>query len=457
MSRFYQRLCHYSSDKPVRTALVTGSSHYNYQELLEEVDALDSRLSHIPSGAVVALLGGYSFKSIALLLWLEKRACIIAPIATQNPVEREQRLAELGPQYILDAQTSSVQCFAGNDQHKLVQRLQDRGAAGLVLFSSGSTGKPKVMLHDFTRLLDGYLQQKPRKMSVMVLLMFDHIGGLNTLFNSLASGMKICIPDSRHPEQVAAMIEQETVNILPASPTFLSLLSLSGACEKFNMHSLKLITYGSESMPASLLLRLKEHFTQARFLQTFGTSETGIIKTESRSSDSLDIRFVDKQQSYRVVNGELWLRSDYRIEGYLNHDIGDSSRNSEDGNWFRTGDLVEEHFDGYLRIKGRLNDVINVGGEKVFPAEVESCILELKGVDACSVYGAKNAITGNTVVANVTLSPGVNRDELKRQIKKHCQQHLDRFKIPSKLHFTDMSPMSERLKTVRPHNSLRVG
>src|SRR5699024_5983129 len=135
-------------------------------------------------------------------------------------------------------------------------------------------------------------------------------------------------------------------------------------------------------------------------------SETGIVNTASRSSDSLLIKISDPSTRYKVVEGELWLQSAKRILGYLN-----ASNDSFTGDgWFRTGDIVEEASDGYLRIKGRRKEIINVGGQKVVPAEVESVLLKLPAVVDCKVYGEANVMTGQSVAANVVIDAALALD-----------------------------------------------
>lgn len=106
-----------------------------------------------------------------------------------------------------------------------------------------------------------------------------------------------------------------------------------------------MITYGTEPMPDSLLLKLKTFFPRVKFLQTFGTSETGISQTTSKSSDSTFLKIDDPNTEIKIVRGELWIRSKTQVMGYLNSSL---ERFTEDG-WFKTGDLVEEASDGYIK------------------------------------------------------------------------------------------------------------
>jgi acyl-CoA synthetase (AMP-forming)/AMP-acid ligase II len=202
-------------------------------------------------------------------------------------------------------------------------------------------------------------------------------------------------------------------------------------------------------MPQSLLQRIKEAFPKTKLIQTFGTSETGISQTTSRSSTSTLIKFDDPNTEYKIVDGELWLRSKSQILGYLNHEM---SRFTED-RWFKTGDLLEpateEESDGYFRIVGRKQEIINVGGEKVTPSEIESTLLEIPEIADCLVYGQSNAITGQVVAAEIVLKEDSNPKTMKRTIKNYCRSKLSTYKVPVKIIFKDATNFSNRYKKMR--------
>ena len=266
-------------------------------------------------------------------------------------------------------------------------------------------------------------------LTILVFLMFDHIGGLNTLLGALSTGSQLVVPESRDPEKICALIARHRVNVLPSSPTFLNLMVLGGAPERHDLSSLRMITYGTEPMPEQLLHRLRAGFPRVRFHQTFGTSETGIAQTSSRSSDSNFLKIEDPDLEYRIVEGELWLRSKTQIRGYLNASM---EAFTEDG-WFRTGDLVETAADGFLRIVGRAKEMINVGGEKVLPAEVEAALMSMPHVTDCIVHGAPNPITGQTVVAEVVLDAPLDPRQLRMAVRQHLKDRLAAYKIPTKV------------------------
>jgi acyl-CoA synthetase (AMP-forming)/AMP-acid ligase II len=215
------------------------------------------------------------------------------------------------------------------------------------------------MLQDFTNLLGTYESRRENSLIILSLLGFDHIGGINTLLGGLASGSKLIISESRAPDAVINLIKKEQVTILPATPTFLNLLLISSAQRLSDLASLRLITYGTEPMPEGLLTRLRQAFPVVRLIQTFGTSETGILKTESPHADTTFLRINDPDVEWKIVNQELWLRTKTQIRGYLNA----SNESFTTDGWFKTGDKVEEGPDNTLRILGRAGEMINVGGE----------------------------------------------------------------------------------------------
>ena len=123
---------------------------------------------------------------------------------------------------------------------------------------------------------------------------------------------------------------------------------------------------------------------------------------------------------------------------------------TEDG-WFNTNDVVEVDGD-YLRILGRQSDIINVGGEKVYPAEVENVIQELDEIAEVMVYGERNAITGKIVCADVTtVSPldGPEEKELIARVKRHCREKLQKYKVPLRVNIVTEQQHTERFKKSR--------
>ncbi len=430
----------------IKNAIISEEQTYSYSQLLEQIDIYNGILEeNVKTSEVCAILGDYSFYGIALFFALYKNKNIIIPITTKVKNVQNEYIEESFCQYVIKPKKNEliIESLKNNKSHKMIEKLKENQNSGLILFSSGSTGKPKAMIHNLENLINAYKDKKSKVMNILVFLMFDHIGGLNTLFNALSMGACLIVPKTRDSKTICKLIEDYKIRVLPSSPTFLNLILISREYERYDLSSLRMISYGTEMMPESLLLKLKNTFPRIKFLQTFGTSETGISSTSSKASDSLYMKIEDSNQEYKIVENELWIRSKTQVLGYLN-----ASMNSftSDG-WFKTGDLVEEFENGYLKVIGRSKEVINVGGEKVLPVEVESVILSMFEIDDCMVYSEKNTITGQTVVCDVVLN--IKTENIKKTIRLFCKEKLEKFKIPTKVNIVEKTNFTDRFKKIR--------
>ena len=262
------------------------------------------------------------------------------------------------------------------------------------------------------------------------------------MLHVLANGGCLVIVEDRSPDAVLEAVNRFQVEILPTSPTFLNLILLSEAYHRHDLSSLKLITYGTEPMPESTLHRFKRLFPHIQMKQTYGLSEVGILHSSSRASDSLWVKVGGEGFETRIVDGMLEIKAISAMLGYLNA----PSPFTEDG-WLPTGDMVERDGD-YIKILGRKNDIISVGGEKVYPAEVENVIAEFENVAEVTVYPERNAILGQIVCAKVQLR-AEEAPPFIAQIKQHCRQRLAPFKVPVKVMITSDHQYTTRFKKQR--------
>jgi acyl-coenzyme A synthetase/AMP-(fatty) acid ligase len=399
----------------------------------------------IKPGQAILIEADFSPGSIALMLAAVHNCNIVVPVAAGVPADRQLYAQITGATHRIivgEADTYQVEETGVSLVPELVQKLVDSGAPGLVLFSSGSTGEPKASLHDLSYLLEKYKVPRHKK-CIISFLLFDHIGGFNTLMYTLSNLGTLVALHSRDADEVCRAIEANRVQILPTSPTFLNLMLISEAHRGRDMSSLELITYGTEMMPKRTLERLNEEFPGLRLLQTYGLSELGILRSKSMSSDSLWVKVGGEDYETRVVDGILHIRARCSMLGYLN---APSPFDSE--GWFNTYDEVDVQGE-WLRFKGRKSEIINVGGEKVYPAEVESVILAVENVTDVTVSGEKNPITGNIVVAAISLSEAEPKKVVVRRIRKHCASKLARYKIPVRFRISDELNVSARFKKNR--------
>jgi acyl-coenzyme A synthetase/AMP-(fatty) acid ligase len=428
-------------------AIVWRDQTFDYAWLLGQVRLWQDRLKaeSVATGAVTILEADFSPSSIALFLALAGHGCILVPL-TSAVGPRASDFIEIAQGEIRfvtdDADRVAVHRTGRSADHALYARLRHAGRPGLVLFSSGSTGQRKAIVHDLALVLEKFSTPRPAQRAIPFLL-FDHIGGVNTMLHLLANaGCLVTVPD-RSPDAVLAAVEKHRVELLPTSPTFLNLVLLSEAWRRHDLRSLRTVTYGTEPMPESTLRRFHELFPWIKLLQTYGLSEVGILRSQSKSSDSLWVRVGGEGFQTRVVDGVLQVKARSAMLGYLNA----PSPFTADG-WLNTGDLVEVDGD-FIRFLGRQSEVINLGGQKVHPAEVESVLLELSGVEEAAVAGEPNPITGQIVVARVKLNTGETAATFRRRLWDHCQGRLPSYKIPQKVVLVAASFAGARFKKMR--------
>ncbi len=433
-------------DTPDHQALVSSQFSATYKELLDSYEQFSIWLAenNIPSGAVVSFDGDYSPAAIAFFLALTQNKNIIVPLSldSKNHFEEFREIALTEYDVSLKNGEAVLHKTDRSAEHPLYRQLRDQQSPGLVLFSSGSTGKSKAIVQDLNKLMDKF--RTPRKsLRMLIFLQLDHIGGINSLLYSLANNGTIIVSDDRSSAGVCRAIESYKAELLPTSPTFLNLLMLSKVYEEYDLSSLKLITYGTEPMQESTLKRLTGILPNAVLQQTYGLSEVGILRSKSRSSDSLWLKVGGEEFTTKIVNGTLWIKSDSAMLGYLN-----APDPFDEEGFLDTGDLVEQDGD-WIRILGRASEIINVGGYKVFPAEVESVLLEMDNVEDVVVFGQDHMLTGKIVVAKFKLENPEKVRDLKARMLAFCKHKLQSYKVPGKIVLTDETTYNERFKRMR--------
>jgi acyl-CoA synthetase (AMP-forming)/AMP-acid ligase II len=429
------------------TALVSHGRRTSYPELVRTTAAWRERFAArgVGPGRVVAIDGSFSEQACGAFLAALGLGAVLVPLTPLMRAQRERflRIAEVSLLVELeesDAFTLSEQPYTATNA--LYQKLTSRGAPGLVIFSSGSTGAPKAIVHDLAAVLEKFRQVRQKK-TTLTFLLFDHIGGIDTMLNTFASGGTIVTVAERTPEAVADAIQAERVHTLPTSPTFLNWFLMSGVAQTHDLSSLKVIAYGTEPMPESTLRRLHEVFPDVSLVQTYGMSELGVLRSRSKSSDSLWIKFTGEGFQTKIVDGILWVKAETAMLGYLNApDLFDAE------GWLNTQDAVE--VDGeYLRILGRASDLINVGGQKVYPAEVENALLSLDNVREVAVFGKAHPMMGQIVAARFNLKTPEPLDLFKRRMNAHCRERLAKYQIPVVVELATEEQYGTRFKKLR--------
>lgn len=335
----------------------------------------------------------------------------------------------------------------------------DPDALAILMYTSGSTGRPKgVMLsHDNTWWT--------ARNDVRTMLMDRHDRGLimgplyhaNALWAILlpmlyAGGSAVVLPGF-DPKTVLETIERHRVTYTSGTPSMYSLLLAEAGQRDYDVSSIELLQCGSAPVPQELMARILAYF-ECDLVETYGLTEGGATVLTPRwgikklGSAGLpvpeaQVRIVDPAAPERDVEvgevGELWTRSPANAIGYLKDPDSTAAKFVGDG-WLRTGDLFRGDEQGYLYFCGRTDDMISVGGENVYPKEVETLILGHPAVADVGVVPAAHPVKGQAPVAWVVLKPG--RQASEQELREHALANGPAYAHPRRVFFVDALPIS---------------
>jgi acyl-coenzyme A synthetase/AMP-(fatty) acid ligase len=269
----------------------------------------------------------------------------------------------------------------GADWARAISQSEGR----IILHTSGSSGVPKRVQHRIAALGRSVVVS-PRHQAAVWALAFNptHIAGVQVVLQAWANGNPVVNLWGVSPAEAVSRCRQWGVTHVSATPTFYRLLLAEGA----ELPAVKSLTVGGEPAEEALLERLRQHFPGARIHNVYASTEAGMVL----AGEGLDFEIpADKADRVAIRDGRLWIhRSQLGEFGQV------------DG-WYDTGDRVEPvaGSPGRFRIVGRERREINVGGEKVDPAEVERHLLAHPGVVLARVFGRSNSVTGALLAAEV--------------------------------------------------------
>lgn len=433
------------NEKP---AMFWDNKTYSYKEFSNLIDYWEKEICGLglEEGTVCGVLSEYSPKTCALFFALMKHSMILVPFTKQVESELPVFCQIATVEYLFTFEENEnwkVQKYINDNTNDLIEKFKNTKNAGLIVFTSGSTGKPKGILHDCDKVFGKFVDSRKGWRTILFLMM-DHFGGFNTFLSSFANGgVGICI-SGRKPETVCKAIQDSKATLLPTTPTFLNLLIASGAYKEFNLNSVEMITYGTEMMSEATLSKIKDLFPNAQIKQTYGLSELGVLRSKSEGNNSVWVKIGGDGFNVKVIDHILWIKAESNMIGYLN-----APNPFNEGGWFCTGDEVEVNGE-YIKFMGRKSEVINVGGQKVYPIEIENVLLEADNISEATVSAVQHPIMGQVVQAKVSLFKPENSLELSERLRKICMEKLAKYKVPVRFIIVNEEDQhSSRFKKVR--------
>lgn len=385
-------------------------------------------LSGIKSGDVVALIGDFDPQSILTLLQLIDKKAIILPLTKHTKPQHDYFLETSLVDVVIE--DGLIRRISHDREHTLINQLRDKKHPGLLAFSTGTIGSPKAILHDLTFFMKRFETPRPT-LRTLTFLLFDHIGGLNTLLHTLFNRGTVVAPQTRNVKEILKICKSFQVDVLPTTPTFLRMMLMSGMIPNHIPDCLKLITYGTERMDQTTLDTLCELLPNVGFRQTFGMSELGVVRVKSKDRNSLFMKIGGEGIETRVIDNVLEIRSQTRMLGYLNAD----SPFDKEG-WYNTKDIVEE-LDGYYKVIGRTNEVINVGGHKFMASDIEGVALQYDGIELAKAEGKMNPITGQHV--ELLVQPAKHNVIKKNELSAFLKSKLPNYMLPKRIKISSIS------------------
>lgn len=318
----------------------------------------------------------------------------------------------------LDQKLDSKIC----DRDDLISRLRNADDTKIGFFTSGTTGLPKRVDHKLQTLARSVKISDEHKEAIWAFAYNPtHIAGCQVFLQAILNGNSLVNVFGASRQNILNSLSAHRCTHISATPTFYRMLLPAESV----VRSMKRVTFGGEKMDTLLAEKLTAIFPEAKFLNVYASTEAGTILAADGEVFRIKPEVADL---VKVQENQLYLHSE------LLGTFGGGQAQVVD--WYPTGDIVEIVSAEPLRfkIKHRVNDLINVGGYKVNPAEVEETLSSFPGIKEARVYGKKNSVMGNLVCCDIILSdPAVTE----RSIRKHLAQELQAFKIPRVINFVN--------------------
>ncbi|MBS4211701.1 MULTISPECIES: class I adenylate-forming enzyme family protein [Neobacillus] len=342
----------------------------------------------------------------------------------------------------------------------------DQNDTAVVFYTSGTTGKPKGVM-----LSAGNVRAAAQIWSdVMEISAADRMHIVTPLFHCAAShcftvptiykGGTVVIEEAFSPEQTLRTMEKEKVTIFFGVPAIYSILLNTPKMANTDLSGLRLFTYGAAPMPYELVRTVKERYPDVKVQNLYGQTENSPGATTLKDHYALDkvgsvgeplpgleVEVVDEFGEPVPTGevGEIVVKGPLVMKGYLKND--EATRQALKNGWLYSGDLGRFDQDGLLYIVDRKKDMINRGGENVYPVEVEEVLYQIPEILEAAVVGVPHPIYGEVPKAFVV--PKEGRTLTEEDVLTYCKTKLAKYKLPVELDFLDTLPRNASGKVLK--------
>jgi acyl-coenzyme A synthetase/AMP-(fatty) acid ligase len=399
-------------------ALIQDDSPVNREELLSEISLLRLKLQSsrrvmvASSEAVTVAAAMTTCQSLNVPLWIGHE---FSSPAALDDIARSQQI---------DVRIGNGREVTTLD-HAPATSASDNFAVHIM--TSGTTGTPKIARHSLDALMGRVNVGHIFSGAWLLTYPPSTFAGVQVLLTAAASNSTLIAYRSPSVPVLAGAMSQHGVTHASGTPTFWR-AALMALAPNSDVSRLQQITIGGEMVDQGLLDRLVERFPKTRITHIYASTEAGALFSVKDQRAGFPADWLDRNMDgveMRIRDGLLEVRSPRSMRLYAS---GHASPYTEDG-WLKTGDRVQVNGQR-VYFGGRADHIINIGGAKVVPEEVEKVVLGVKGVVDVCVSGAKNPLTGFVLKAEVVSEPGIDKDLLRKSIAQHCHSMLPPHMVP---------------------------
>jgi fatty-acyl-CoA synthase len=329
-------------------------------------------------------------------------------------------------------------------------------------YTSGTTGFPKgVMLSSRNIVNNGYwlgrgLGYSPKDRLCLCVPLFHCFGCVIGVMGAYTHGACLCPIESFDARKVLETVERERCTALYGVPTMFLAEMEDSEFQRFDLSSLRTGVMAGALCPEALMRRAIDEMNLREITIVYGLTEASPGITQTSRDDTIEHRTQTvgaalPEMEVRIVDpvtreilgpdqpGELLVRGYNVMKGYYNNPEATRAAIDDEG-WLRTGDQATMDKEGYVRITGRIKDIIIRGGENISPREIEDLMRDHPAVSDVYVYAVKSEFFGEEVAVAVKLKPGATATQ--EELRDFCQGRLARFKIPKYIRFVSEFPMT---------------
>ena len=311
----------------------------------------------------------------------------------------------------------------------------NKSKINFTLYTSGTTGRPKSIIQSLANTIKGVRVANKFKDDIWGFAYNPtHFAGLQVFFQALFNKNTIVYIFGKDFSEIVDLMCKKSINSLSSTPSFIKMLLPNFTNP---LLSLKRLSFGGERFDDSVLDNIKIVFPNAVVKNVYASTESGSILISNGKYFQIPDKFAEL---VKIENDELLIHSSL---------MGKSESLELKGGWYFSGDLVTMIDSKSFVFQSRKSEMINVGGYKVNPSEIESLINDIEGVSDVRVYGRKNSILGNIIAADIIKNNNISEAQLKRQITNKCKNLLQEFKIPRIIKIVDSFEMTRTGKIKR--------